>query len=221
MKSPGPGFANGPANHGLKGAGLAEGALVDMDEDSAEHDKGGDVVENVAHGYGDSAEDGCARPEDCAGDYVDDAAGDDLPKHNLLSGVEEAGFRGVHFFFAASDGFDVAHPLGIAGSPEHGHEPVEHLQEEKEDESCSEVRVHDTAELSAAEDRSEPAEEPGKIDAEAGEEREEEKEGNGPVEDAIVDGMAEEFSTIDGGAAGVLESLAGFIVEVFDGSARH
>jgi hypothetical protein len=81
--------------------------------------------------------------------------------------------------------------------------------------------VHDTAELSAAEDRSEPAEEPGKIDAEAGEEREEEKEGNGPVEDAIVDGMAEEFSTIDGGAAGVLESLAGFIVEVFDGSARH
>src|SRR5208282_767382 len=107
MKRPRPGFAHAATNHRLKRAGLADCALVDVDEDSAEHDEGGDVVENVADGYGVSAESWCACPEDCAGDYVHDAAGDDLPEHDLLSGVEEVGFGRIHFFFATGDCFYV------------------------------------------------------------------------------------------------------------------
>src|SRR5208282_120617 len=146
-------------------------------EDSAELNDGGDVVENVTDGDGDSAESLCARPEDGAADDVDDAAGDDLPEHYLLPGVEEAGFGRIHFFFAAGNCFYAAHPARVAWGPEHKLEPVEDLQGEEEYEGYSEVGVHDAAELSAAEDGREPAEEPGKIDAETGEEREEEKEG--------------------------------------------
>jgi len=220
MKGPGPGFAYGAANHRVEGAGFSEGALVDVDEDAAQHYEGGDVVENVADGYGNSAESGCACPEDGAGDDVDKAAEDDLPEHNLLSGIEEAGFGGIDFFFAAGDGFDVEHPARVAWGPEHGLEPVEDLQGEEEDEAYAEVGVHDAAELSAAEDGSEPAEEPGKVDAEAGEEREKEKERDGPVKGSGVDRVANQFSTIDGGSAGRLESLARFIVETLNRSTR-
>jgi hypothetical protein len=94
------------------------------------------------------------------------------------------------------------------------------LQEEEKDEAYAKVGVHDAAELAASEDRREPAEEPGKINSKAGEEREKEKECDGPVKDASVDGMANQFSAIDGSSSGGLESLARFIVETFDCSAR-
>jgi hypothetical protein len=77
------------------------------------------------------------------------------------------------------------------------------LQGEEEDEAYAEVRVHDAAELSAAEDGSEPAEEPGEINSKTGEEREKEEERDRPVEHAGINGMAEDFSAIDGGSAGV------------------
>jgi hypothetical protein len=91
----------------------------------------------------------------------------------------------------------------------------------KQDEGHTEIWMHDAAELSAAEDGREPAEQPGQVNAEAAEESEKEKDSDGPVEDAGVDGMAEEFSVIDGGAAGALDGIAGLLVEVFYGSARH
>ena len=50
VEGPGPGFAYRASDHGLKCAGLAEGALIDVDEDSAEHNEGGDVVDDVADG---------------------------------------------------------------------------------------------------------------------------------------------------------------------------
>ncbi len=148
MEGPSPRFAHRAANHGLESARLADGAQIDVDEDAAEHDEGGDVVENVADGYGDSAESRCACPEDDAGDYVDNAAGDDLPEHNLLSGVEEAGFGRIHFFFAVGDCFYVAHPARVAWGPKHGLEPIERLQGEEKDEGYAEIGVHDAAELS-------------------------------------------------------------------------
>ena len=117
VEGPGPGFAYRAANHRLEGARLAECALIDVDEDSAEHDEGGDVVYDVADGDGDSSESPCARPQDDAGDQVDDAAAYDLPELNFLPGVEEAGDGRVHFFFAAHDLLDVAHPAGIGWSP--------------------------------------------------------------------------------------------------------
>ena len=205
----------------MEGARLADRAQVDVNEDSAQHDEGGNVVQHVTGGYGNSSESFGARPQDGAGDQVGDAARDDLPEHNLLASIEEAGFGRIHALFAAGDCFYVAQPVRVAWGPKHGLKPVEGLHGEEEDEGYSEIRMHDAAELSAAEDGGEPAEEPREINAEAAEEREKEKERDRPVEEAGVDGMAEEFAAIEGSPAGVLEGLAGFIVEAFDGSARH
>jgi len=48
MEGPGPGFAYRAANHRLEGAGLAERALVDVNEDSAEHNECGDIVHDIS-----------------------------------------------------------------------------------------------------------------------------------------------------------------------------
>ncbi len=42
MESPCPRFTYGPAGHCLEGAWLADRAQVDMDEDAAQHDEGGE-----------------------------------------------------------------------------------------------------------------------------------------------------------------------------------
>ena len=194
MEGPSPGFAYRAANHRLECAGLAERALVDVDEDAAEHNEGGDVVDNVADGDRDSSEGSCTRPQDDAGDQVRDTAADDLPKLNFLSGVEKAGVGRIHFRFAADDLVHVAHPAGIGRGPDHGLEPVQGLQCEEEDEAYAEPWMHDATEWSAAEEGSEPAEQPREIDAEAGEQREEEKERDHPVEHARVHGVAQQFS---------------------------
>jgi hypothetical protein len=80
--------------------------------------------------------------------------------------------------------------------------------------------VHDAAEWSAAEDGSEPAEQPREIDAEAGEEREKEKQRDRLVEHARVHRMAQQLSAIDGGVAHGLETLASLVVETFDRARR-
>jgi len=43
-----PGFADSSANHRLESARLADRAQVDVDENSAEHDQRGDIVQDVA-----------------------------------------------------------------------------------------------------------------------------------------------------------------------------
>src|ERR1039458_3770886 len=88
VEGPGPGFAYRAANYCLEGTGLAECALINVYEDSAEHNECGDVVHDVADGDGDSSESSRARPHDDAGDEVRDAAADDLPELEFLSGVE-------------------------------------------------------------------------------------------------------------------------------------
>src|SRR5208282_1568933 len=97
VESPGPRFAYGAANHRLEGAGLADGAQVDVDEDSTEHDERKNVVNDIADGDGRPSEGPSARPKDDASDQEGDAAADDLPELNLLTGVEEPGVGWVHF----------------------------------------------------------------------------------------------------------------------------
>src|SRR5208282_3019239 len=49
VEGPGPGFAYGAANHCLEGAGLANRAQVDVDEDSAEHDDRENVMNDITN----------------------------------------------------------------------------------------------------------------------------------------------------------------------------
>src|ERR1700692_4412465 len=51
MKRPSPRFTDRAANHGSERPGLADGAEINVDEDSAQHDHGRKVVKNVADGY--------------------------------------------------------------------------------------------------------------------------------------------------------------------------
>ena len=60
MERPRPRFTDCPACHSAKRSGLANRAQINVDEDSAEHDYGGDVVQNIADGHRGSAE--TARP---------------------------------------------------------------------------------------------------------------------------------------------------------------
>jgi len=124
VEGPGPGFADCSANHCIECARLADRAQVDVDEDSAEHDYGGDVVYDIADSYGGCAECSCPCPQDDACDQVHDAADNDFPELSFLSGVEEAGVGRIHFFFAAGDLLYVAHPLGIGCGPNHRLDPV-------------------------------------------------------------------------------------------------
>src|SRR5579872_3982206 len=91
MKCPSPCFADRAARHRLKRSWLADGTEVDVDEDSTQHDDCGDVVHNIADGYGPASKGSRPGPENDSGNQVDDAADDNLPKHYLLAGVEEAG----------------------------------------------------------------------------------------------------------------------------------
>src|SRR5579864_7231133 len=73
----------------------------------------------------------------------------------------------------------------------------------------------------AAEYRREPAEEPGKIDAETREQRQKEKEGDHPVEKARVHAVAQQFAFVDFGLADAAEGVASFIVETFNGGGHQ
>ncbi len=139
MECPSPGFAYGAAHHCLEGARFADGALVDVDEDAAKHDQGGDVMHDVADRDGHPAESLSARPEDNSGDNEDDGADDDLPELKFLAGVKEAGVWRIHLHFAGGDLLYVSHPARIGWGPTHGFEPIEGLQGEKEDEGHTEI----------------------------------------------------------------------------------
>jgi hypothetical protein len=221
VERPCPGLADGTANHALEGARFADGAEVDVNEDPAEHDEGGDIMNHVADGDGNSAEGSCAGPHDDAGDQIDDAAAYDLPELHFLPGIEEAGVRRIHLLFTAHDLLDVAHPASIGWSPEHGLEPIQSLQCEKEDEGDSEVWVQDAAERASSEDGCEPSEEPGQVNSEAGEKREEEEKSDGPMDDAGVYRVAEKLSPVDGGVAHRLKLPASLIVKTFDRIRGH
>jgi len=67
VEGPRPGFADSSANHRLESARLADRAQVDVDENSAEHDQRGDIVQDVADRDRNSSEGSRARPQDNAG----------------------------------------------------------------------------------------------------------------------------------------------------------
>src|SRR2546430_9017086 len=141
---------------------------------------------DVADGDGGCAERSRARPQDGSRDDVENASDDDLPEQNFLTRVEKAGFWGIHLLFAGGDFLDIAHPSGIGRGPEHGLEPGEHLECKEEDEGYTKIWVQGAGELSATKDGSDPVEQPGEIEGETGEQREEEEERDCPVQDARV-----------------------------------
>src|SRR5579872_5944576 len=91
MEGPSPRFADRTACHRLKGSRFADGTEVDVDEDPPQHDNCGDIVKDVTDGHGPAPEGSRPGPENDSGNQVDDATGDNLPEHYLLTGVEEAG----------------------------------------------------------------------------------------------------------------------------------
>src|ERR1700727_858067 len=93
MKRPCPSFAHCSANHRAKRARLADRTQVDVNEDPAQHDDGGNIVQNIAHRDGPTPECARSRPKNDSGDQVNDRTADDLPELRLLSTVEKAGLR--------------------------------------------------------------------------------------------------------------------------------
>lgn len=81
--------------------------------------------------------------------------------------------------------------------------------------------MQEAGHCAAAENRSEPMVEPGKVEAETGEGGEEEKQGDGPVQNARVDGMPRQFAGIDFGAADGFKALPGFVVEAINCCGRR
>src|SRR5579863_675346 len=71
MECPCPSLANCPTNHCLKGSRLADCAEIDVNEDSAQHDERGDVVQDVAHGHSPSSERARSHPQNDSCDQVD------------------------------------------------------------------------------------------------------------------------------------------------------
>src|ERR1035437_5351000 len=110
MECPRPGFTNRTANHGLKRAGLADGAEINVNEDSAEHNHSGDIVQHVADRDRPTSKRARALPKNNPGDHKNHGASYDLPELPFLSGIEEAGIGRIVFFFPADDFPEIAHP---------------------------------------------------------------------------------------------------------------
>src|SRR5580704_8224541 len=80
MVCPRPGLAHRAARHRLNRARLAEGAEVNVEEDTEQHDQRRDVVDNVGDGDCDTTED-LREPHHDTRDQVSDGAADDFPEH--------------------------------------------------------------------------------------------------------------------------------------------
>src|SRR5437870_2460451 len=154
MESPCPSFTYGPTGHCLERARLAERAQAEVHEDAAQHDEGGNVLQDVTDGDRPAPEGAGSGPENDARNKVDDTARDDFPVLNLLAGVEKAGVGGLHLFGTADDAPDVPHPARIPRSPAHGLDPIQCLQGEECHEGNTEPGMQGAAEGAPAEDGS-------------------------------------------------------------------
>src|SRR5580765_8220818 len=161
MKCPRPRFANGAANHRLKCAGLSDRAQVNVNEDTAQHNHRGNIVQHIAHGDGPASASVSTHPQTDSCDNEDHTASDDLPELCLLSAVEEAGFGMLLLFFSSHNIAEIPHPPRVRSRPLHGLNPVQHLQSEEDHKSHTEPRMHRAAERPSSKNRSEPAEKPG------------------------------------------------------------
>src|SRR5712692_10943570 len=216
MERPRPSFADRTPGHGLESTGFPERTKVDVDEDSAQHDEGRNIVQDVADGHRNSTERPGADPKDNPGDQVDDAAHDDLPELHLLAGVEEAGVDRFKFLSAGDVVPDVAHPAAVRLGPLHRLEPVQHLEPKEKHEPHAEPGMHGSSQRSPAENRSEPTKQPGQVDAESGKQGEEEKQCHHPMQEAGVDRMPELLALIHFGVSERVEGSASFVVETLN-----
>src|SRR5207249_11707927 len=103
-----------------------------VNKDSAQHDNGGDVVQNIAERHRNWSEGSCSRPENDPGDEIDDAPNHDLPELHLLASVEEACIWRVKLFLTRNGATQAAHPGAVCLSPRHWLQPVQSLEREEE-----------------------------------------------------------------------------------------
>jgi hypothetical protein len=105
--------------------------------------------------------------------------------------------------------FHPLHPAAIARAPRHRDQLIQSLQAEEEYEAESEPRMQHAGHGSAAEQGSEPAEDPRHVDSEARDQCEEEKDSVSPVQEARVGAVAQEFSDINDGQPSRLMKWSG------------
>src|ERR1700724_3467693 len=87
MERPGPGFADRTPKHRLESSWLADSAEINVNEDAAEHDHGGNVVQDVADRNRPASKSSSTRPQHDPGEYKNHASDNDLPELRLLSGI--------------------------------------------------------------------------------------------------------------------------------------
>src|SRR5580704_17832641 len=161
MKRPRPGFADSAANHGLKCARLADRAEVNVNEDPAQHDHGGDIVQHVTDRDRPASKRAGTLPENDASDYKNHAPRDNLPELRLLSTIEKASLGWCHLLFSTGNFAQIPHPPGVGRTPRHRRDPVQHLQSEENHKSHTKPGMQLAAQCAATENGGEPAEKPG------------------------------------------------------------
>src|SRR5437870_2475698 len=89
MKGPSPCLTDCTPGHRLESARLADCAEIDVNKNSAEHDQGRDVMQDVTHRNGNSAECVSTHPEHDSGDEINDRSDQDLPELDFLPRIEK------------------------------------------------------------------------------------------------------------------------------------
>src|ERR1700722_19782686 len=90
MMRPCPSFSDSAARHRLNCSRLTKGTEIDVEEYPKKHDQGREVMYDIRERNQDPPE-LMWEPHHHAGDHIRDGTGDNLPEHQLLPAVEEAG----------------------------------------------------------------------------------------------------------------------------------
>ena len=196
MMGPRPALLDRAARHRLERTGLRRRALVDMNDEAAQHQERREVMQHVAGGDRQPPE-RSRKPQRDSGDQEQYGAPDDRPEVDLLAGVEEPDVLGLERLRVRHVRLQMLQPSAIVARPGHGSEPVQNLQREGRHKSEAEPRMEEPRHRAAAEERHQPAREPGAVNSESGKEREDEKDRVAPMHDAAVRGMTKQFVFAD------------------------
>src|SRR5690349_8230822 len=171
-----------------------------MDEESAEHDEPHQVMEEIADPCRGASE-VLREPEEdprnekyCSGGYH-------YPEPHFLSAVELADVVRLRLVGFGDVVSGMAEPFTILLRPPHPVAPADPLENHRNRKRQSEPRMQQTRSRSAAEKWSEPSIEPGREECKSGKERQNEREGNPPMHQSRVCGVAHEFAFVNYGSA--------------------
>src|SRR6266851_3281891 len=192
MIGPRPRPGDNAPGHRVKRARLSDGAEVNVNKDSAEHDQREDVMKQVADLYRDSAS-GLWKPHQKSCNQKHQAAEDNLPKLKLLATVVEAYVFRLDFVLILRVSLDFSEPLAVSVGPGHQAAPIEKLEEPGDDEPDAEPRMQEPRHRASSEQRGEPAKCPRRVDGHTGQQRQEEKDRHRPVKKPGVGCMTQQL----------------------------